>query len=240
MREYFDDPSLLPTDQPIEPDNTNVNEHHTDRAPSKWVKRNPDWYRADVRNNCSVGLVNFIEKFKSTISDNLRDNKHYVWNNLTNDQRKALSDLERDKSITVKPVDNGGALVIMNTKDYEEACLQQLNNPEFYQEIPEDRTSECRKAVNALATELHGSDYINEFEKDTLYEGERTSLFYGLPKIHKIFKIFPALRPICSGSDSQTVRLSEYVDTFLKPIAQKTQSYVRDTTDFINKPKTLQ
>ena len=127
----------------------------------------------------------------------------------------------------------------MNTKDYEEACLHHLTNHQFYQEIPEDRTNQCRRAVDALATELHASGFINDFEKDTLFRGDRTSLFYGLPNIHKVFEIFPALRPICSGSDSPTVRLSEYVDTFLKPIAQRTKSYIRDTTDFINKIRNI-
>ena len=66
-------------------------------------------------------------------------------------------------------------------------------------------------------------------------EGTRTPRFYGLPKIHKQYSDFPPLRPICSGYNSCTVRISEFVDNYLKPIAQQSSSYVKDTTAFLNK-----
>ena len=63
----------------------------------------------------------------------------------------------------------------------------------------------------------------------------RMSLFYGLPKIHKVFKDFPPLRPIVSGFNSCTMRLSEYLDSFLKFQMRKCKSYIRDTKDFLSK-----
>ena len=68
----------------------------------------------------------------------------------------------------------------------------------------------------------------------------RTPEFYGLPKIHKMFSNFPPLRPIVSGYKSCSNRLSEYLDSFLKFQAQKCNSYVRDTKDFLNKIIDLQ
>ena len=85
---------------------------------------------------------------------------------------------------------------------------------------------------------LKANDYINKFEESMLIEGSRTPSFYGLPKLHKAFSNFPPLRPISSGSSSCTKRLSEFIDTFLKPLAQKLPSYVQDTTSFINKLRT--
>ena len=69
--------------------------------------------------------------------------------------------------------------------------------------------------------------------------GERTPNFYGLPKIHKDYNNLPTIRPISSGSSGPSAALSEFVDTFLKPIAQKQPSYVKDTTGFINQTKSL-
>ena len=66
-------------------------------------------------------------------------------------------------------------------------------------------------------------------------ENPRSPLFYGLPKIHKIFDLFPPLRPIVSGFDSCTCNLSKFVDSFLKFQAQKCKSYIRDTKDFLIK-----
>ena len=55
--------------------------------------------------------------------------------------------------------------------------------------------------------------------------------FHILTKIHK-----PAAvgRPIISGCEGPTEKLSYFVDKILQPIAQQQKSYLRDTTDFIN------
>ena len=57
-----------------------------------------------------------------------------------------------------------------------------------------------------------------------------------LPKIHK--KNNPG-RPIVSACDSPTEKLSEYVDYYIKPLAQKVPSYLKDTNDFLLKLKSL-
>ena len=56
-------------------------------------------------------------------------------------------------------------------------------------------------------------------------------MFYTLTKIHK-----PTLvgRPIISGCDGPTERLSAFVDKLLQPIAKEQESYLKDSTDFIN------
>ena len=66
-------------------------------------------------------------------------------------------------------------------------------------------------------------------------ENTQTSLFYGLPKIHKIFNSFPSLRPNAPDVNSCTCNLSKFVDSFLKFQALKCKSYIRDTKDFLKK-----
>lgn len=60
----------------------------------------------------------------------------------------------------------------------------------------------------------------------------RTTIFYTLPKIHKAGN--PG-RPIVSQTGSCTEKLSEIVDHYLKPLAMKTESYIRDSNDFLQK-----
>ena len=55
--------------------------------------------------------------------------------------------------------------------------------------------------------------------------------FYTLTKIHKPS---PVGRPIVSGCDGPTEKLSSLVDKLLQPIAQQQKSYLKDTTDFVN------
>ena len=116
-----------------------------------------------------------------------------------------------------------------------EACLNTLQDKEFYETVSNDPNPIYRKTLDKIIDELKVNGYISETEEIRLKEGTRTPCFYGLPKIHKTFEKFPPLRPICSGYSSCSSRLSEWVDSFLKPSAMQTSSYIRDTTDFVNK-----
>ena len=59
----------------------------------------------------------------------------------------------------------------------------------------------------------------------------RIPIFRTLTKIHKPL---PVGRPIISGCEGPTERISSFVDPLLHAIAQKQKSYLRDMTDFIN------
>ena len=78
-------------------------------------------------------------------------------------------------------------------------------------------------------------ELINDFEASNLKQGSRTPHFYGLPKIHKEYITFPPLRPICSEFNSCTAKISEFIDAYLKPLAQNTSSYIKDTSDFVER-----
>ena len=109
----------------------------------------------------------------------------------------------------------------MNRSDYEKECLSQRSNKKFYEELPSDPKMTNRKAINETVDKMHHAKLITDFESEKMKEGNRTPFFYGLPKLHNPFSTFPSLRPICSGSNSCTVRNSEFADHFLKPIAQR-------------------
>ena len=59
----------------------------------------------------------------------------------------------------------------------------------------------------------------------------RIPIFYTLTKIHKPK---PVARPIISGCEGPTERISSIVDRLLQPIAQRQRSNIKDSTDFIN------
>ena len=59
----------------------------------------------------------------------------------------------------------------------------------------------------------------------------RIPIFYTLTRVHKPN---PVGRPITSGCDSATERISSFVDYLLQPIAKIQKSYFKDTTDLLN------
>ena len=85
---------------------------------------------------------------------------------------------------------------------------------------------------------MKNNNYITDKQTKYLVKDlnePRIPIFYGLPKIHKIFTEFPPLRPIVSGFNSCLCHLSEFVDSFLKFQARNCKSYIRDTKHFLQK-----
>ena len=151
----------------------------------------------------------------------IRKNENKFWNNLSDNQRKALIHLSNDKSITIKPADKGGTIVIMDTEKYEMECLKTLSDSNFYEELTSDPNPEYRDTINKMIDDLLLEEIFTDFEAEQMKEGTRTPSFYGLFKIHKDFDSFRPLRPICSGFNSCTVKISEFVDVFLNQLPNK-------------------
>ena len=73
------------------PPNASTDEPCTDeRSKLKWKSKNSDWYPDEVKYNRTEGLLKFIESITTDLISNLKKNERNFWNNLNNDQRKAL------------------------------------------------------------------------------------------------------------------------------------------------------
>ena len=73
------------------------------------------------------------------------------------------------------------------------------------------------------------------------YENKKTCNLGELnlsPKIHKRLHDVPG-RPVISNCVTPNEKISEFLDTQLKPIMQKSWSYIKDSGDFIRKIKNL-
>ena len=85
-----------------------------------------------------------------------------------------------------------------------------------------------QEKVNDLINRLHQGEHIDDMTKKWLLQTPnppRIPILYTLTKIHK-----PKLvgRPIISGCDGATERISSFVDSLLQPIAQKQKSFIKD------------
>ena len=115
---------------------------------------------------------------------------------------------------------------------------RQLNDRKNYQPLAKpmvDTTSiKVRQLIKSLEQEGH-IDKMTEKWFSLTPNPPRIPVFYTLTKIQK-----PTLvgRPIISGCDGPTERISSFVDRLIQPIAQMHDSYLKDTTDFINSIET--
>ena len=162
-------------------------------------------------------------------------NPEFSKRNMTLAQYKAMTKLRENRNIVIKKADKGSNVVIQNRTDYIKEGLRQLGKYQFYRKVIMNLTSEHRKRVQSLIDDLFAKKEISE--KMFLFlsrGGNRTSVFYMLPKIHKNKTPVPG-RPIVSSCDCPTEKISMLIDIILQPFVLHTNSYIRDTSDFLSK-----
>ena len=112
---------------------------------------------------------------------------------------------------------------------------RQLNNPVHYAQVTEDPTKniakKSNKIVDALKTNHHIDENTHKWAK-TNPDSVRSPTFYHLPKVHKD-PVNPPGRPIVSGVNGPTEKLSKLVDHWLVDIVKSLPSYVKDTTHML-------
>ncbi|XP_073460898.1 uncharacterized protein [Aquarana catesbeiana] len=171
-------------------------------------------------------------KLVSTDINRMKNFPH-PYSNFSRDERLALEALSRNHDVVIKPSDKGGNVVVMDSAQYTEMCMDILQNHEWYRPIPK---SLLDKFTHDFYTLVDTAFQYNAISKQ-LWEFIRTShpkeaTFYALPKLHKQKKKPPG-RPIISGCGSLTENLSRVVDNHLKPLVTCLSSYVRDTIHFL-------
>lgn len=167
--------------------------------------------------------------------------------NLSNEEVRALRQLERAKNVVIKPADKGSAVVIMGRDQYMFEVQRQLNDTVYYKALAQPIYKDTVPLIHDILTSLKTKKFINANQFNYL-KGEvqpRERRFYILPKIHKEpekwsvpFEI-PAGRPIVSDCGSETYYTAEFIDYFLNPLSSKHPAYVKDTYHFIELVKTL-
>lgn len=118
--------------------------------------------------------------------------------------------------------------------------MADLGNDKFYKVVQKDFTEEFRIKLNDMIKDLAEKEEIPQDVPKLLLNEElcKTPQIYFLPKIHK-GKLPPPGRPIASGNNCPSEKISTYVDIFLKPLVRKSASYVKDTGAFIEMIKEI-
>ena len=162
--------------------------------------------------------------------------------NLTPDERASIKKLYSNQDIVIKKADKGSATVIMDKSAYIKEAERQLHNPRFYTKISDPIYTENANKIRDIITTMYKEKFLThrEFQYLNPPRQPRRRRFYILPKIHKEKEKWPQEnmpegRPIVSDCNSESHRISRYIDHFLKPISQIHETFIRDTYDFAQK-----
>ena len=137
-------------------------------------------------------------------------------------------------SLSVKKADKGTTTVIMSREQKIKEGQILLNDLDNYRPLEKQMAVETAEKIKQLTTSMLTEGHIDVMTVKWFSQTPnppRIPEFYTLTKIHK-----PTLvgRPIISGCDGPTERISCFVDRLIQPIAQQQESYLKDSKDFIN------
>jgi len=201
-----------------------------------------DWTPPTPNNEQITNYTHELHKLNMvhTRPNNSR-NKPDTTQDTDNDESLAIKSLTQNKNITIKRADKGGSIVIMDTHKYIDQANKHLSQTNIYKTQDKDHTKEVMDKVTSQILQFKHTSHITHQQAKYIEPKQppRTPLFYFLPKIHK--KGNPE-RPIISGCDSPTDKISKFLTTILNPIAQAQPSYITGTKHFLqtlNSHKTI-
>ena len=163
-------------------------------------------------------------------------NKSKAYSNLGLQEKNALVDLQKDNSIVIKSADKGGAVVVQNRESYRQEIFRQLSNVEFYTPLSGDPTLKFSHEIESFLSRALSESFISQDEFNFMFQKHPVRpVFHTLPKIHKsCIEPVPG-RPIVAGIQSLSEPISQYIDLQIKGLVFQLPSFLKDTTDFLNK-----
>ena len=193
------------------------------------------------------GIVEDLELLAGDIVDFERTN---ITDNLTPHQREGLNFLKTQKNLLYFEADKGSGIVFLDSDYYCELVMKKLDTPN-YEKLVGNADYLTNLKLAGLVRKF--SQVLTAKEKRAILDFDyKSTLIYGVPKIHKsqliknalkdchttcLSLLRPddlALRIIFGGTCNPTTGIADMVDVLLKPFIYLVKARVRDVTDFIN------
>ena len=160
-----------------------------------------------------------VQRFLNNVKKDIFEPKNLrrAKDNLTREERSALGKLKSSDNIF--------------------KMLGQLNNDLHYNKLNHDPTSEHFEKIKNWGRIWFSEGQISqEIATWVANLGPKPGVAFGNVKTHKEGN---PLRLITSCCGTAIERLSSFTEFYLKPLAQALPSFVKDTTDLINKIQTI-
>lgn len=214
----------------------------TFKEKSKWTPKTEGFPR-DIRNSITEihkKTWDLIRERKPILINGAENIPLKINQNLTYKEKTAIRELKSRDDIVIKSADKGGATVILDKEAYRKEALRQLQNKKYYLKLKEPIYTQNIPKIRAICNRMRIKGFIDskQFKYLTGPEICRNRIFYLLPKIHKDKAKWPQEnmpegRPIVSDVNSESYRVSEFIDYHINKLACLHPSYLKNTYDFI-------
>lgn len=167
----------------------------------------------------------------------MRTSRHKKISNLSHEELAALKSLKSNENIVICKADKGNSIVILDKSTYmnkaEEILkgkqFESLSNDKFHQQQEEE--------LNKFVFSLFKKGIIdNKLRYQLQSTCSSLSVFYGLPKAHKID--YP-IRPIISTIGSYQYEVSKYLAKAIRNARPQANSYIKDSFDLVKRLKEI-
>lgn len=192
----------------------------------EWMKKKSSFTPKPGRDKW---LDMYIDVVKNDIVQSLKTNINM---NITPSESRALKELLDDDEIVIRPADKGSGIVVINSTDYMGNLEKEMTESSSYRRTDADLRGQVLKNVKKVANRMHKrGDICKELKNYLIPKWSNAGKLKGNPKLHKKGNPY---RAIVSGIGTPTEKMAGIVEKELNEFVIKSQSYIKDTTDFLN------
>ena len=154
--------------------------------------------------------------------------------NLTGPQRRALTELRKDKEIAITPFDKGQGFVVIEKEKLVEKAEKEIQNVTL--DTP-DTTSSLERKIQGKLRDLKKQGKIDDATYKNIYpSGSTTPTANPAIKAHKPAKEFPA-RLITSHINAPQENIASHLNDILKPFIANSPHVCKNSFEFVEKLK---
>ena len=156
--------------------------------------------------------------------------------NLTKGERVALKQL-RNSDVVIRIQDKGSRFVLIEKGEYEDKMFGQLQNQLHYKPLQEDPTITHLTRVESWCDKwVRKGEISNQVANWIVNKEAKPGVAFGNIKTHKVGN---PLRLITSCCGTAIENLSAFTEFYLQPLARELPSFIKDTTDLLNRIEDL-
>jgi hypothetical protein len=205
-------------------------------------KKNTRWNPPAAPLTVEDKITDFEKSLKTAQQNLIRRYGNRSLSNLTSLQLATLRSLRLNTDI-VKPTDKNLGPALLDISSYIHQVLQEHLLTADYKQLTQTEMSTKMSTLKTTLSNLITShstvltEAENTYFKRSLSATFRLPIFYGLPKVHKVPM---SLRPVVSSTNSLLSVFSTWLDYRMKELLHLVQSYLKDSSSFIQAIKELQ
>ncbi|XP_072043325.1 uncharacterized protein [Amphiura filiformis] len=166
------------------------------------------------------------EQLRAEIAGTLRSAKPPS-SNLTRDERNALRNLQKEKSILILPADKGKATVVVDTDDYESRVNHLLQDEKTYEKMESDPTPKYKRQLIGILSRLKKEKKIDD--KQYKSYTQLLIMFIVLYCTNKIHKEGNPVRPIVDYTGTIGYETSRELADILAPLVGNSVHHVKNS-----------